>query len=163
MAVALLALSIKGWLSDRSDDDARVKLVRQLRSWAGRTGGRGGRAADRLARDVARWQPRPGAWERELVALRREREELPGGPVRSAAVNAYLAQLAGAEGLVARAREPGRARRRTLRFLASEQEALAHEARLSTVEERHIIAALESARAACYRESAPPTDDRMSA
>lgn len=112
---------------------------------------------------MARWQPRPGAWERELVALRREREDLPGGPVRSAAVNAYLAQLAGAEGLVARAREPGRARRRTLRFLASEEQALAHETRLSTVEERRILAALESARAACYRESAPPPDTALSA
>lgn len=161
--MALLALSIRGWLSDRGDTDARGALVRQLRLWGRRAGGRGGRAAHRLARDVERWQPSPGAWERELVALRREREDLTGGPVRAAAVDAYLAQLGGAEGVVSRAREPGRVRRRALKVLAAEETALVAEERLSSGEERRILAALENARAACYRESAPPSDAALSA
>lgn len=138
-------------------------LAGQLRLWARRIGGRGGRAADRLARDVERWRPSPGAWERELVALRRERADLAGGPVRAAAIDAYLAQLGGAEGVVARAREPGRVRRRILKVLAGEESSLAREERLSHGEERRILAALEVARAACYRESAPPSEAVLTA
>lgn len=155
LAVALLALSIRGWLSDRGDDDARGALVTQLRTWSRRVGGRGGRAADALARDVERWKPSPGAWEKEVLALRNERPEIAPGPVRAAAIDAYLAQLAAAEGVVRRSRDPGRARRRALAVLDGEEAALAGERALSDAEGQKIRRALERAKAACYRESAP--------
>ena len=98
-----------------------------------------------------------------MVALRRERRDLPSGPVRAAAVDAYVAQLAGAEGVVARAKDPGRVRRRTLRALSVEESALPGEARLTGGEERRIVAAIEAARAACYRESAPLSGAALSA
>jgi hypothetical protein len=109
----------------------------------------------RLAREVERRRVSVGAWERDLMSLRYEIADMAPGPMREAAIDAYVAQASAGVHLVAGASRPDRARIDVLRALEAEERMLARE-RLSADERRRAVSALAAARAACAGRRAAP-------
>lgn len=96
-----------------------------------------------------------GAWEREMMQLRYEVAEMPSGDVRSAAFDAYLAQVGWARETVAAAGKPVDARRQVLTALETEAAAVRREA-FGPDERRRAMEAIEETRAGIYRASVEP-------
>lgn len=144
------ALLKKGsaWLADPANEGTRQALVEQLRSGAERAGGTAARLGSRLAQEVEKRRVSAAAWERDLMALRYEVADMAPGPIRDAALDAYVAQVSAAVHLIGGARRPGRARADVARALAAEERMLRTE-RLGSAERRRAIDAVHSAQAAC--------------
>lgn len=149
-AVAAQALMRRGsaWLADPANEEARQALVDQLRAGAEKAGGAAGRLGARLAREVERRRVSVAAWERDLMSLRYEIVDMAPGPVREAALDAYVAQVSAAVHLISGGADPGRARIEVARALQAEERMLAGE-RLSAGERRRASAAVAAAREAC--------------
>ena len=145
----------RAWMADPANDATRQALIDQLRVLAERTGGAVGRMSARLAREVERRRVSVGAWERDLMSLRYEIADMAPGPMREAAIDAYVAQASAGVHLVAGASRPDRARIDVLRALEAEERMLARE-RLSADERRRAVSALAAARAACAGRRAAP-------
>ena len=155
-AAAAKALLRQGqaWMADPANDATRQALIEQLRSLAERTGGAIGRMSTRLAREVERRKVSVAAWERDLMSLRYEIADMAAGPMREAAIDAYVAQASAGVHLIASASKPDRARVEVLRALEAEERMLERE-RLSADDLRRALAAVASARAACAGRRAP--------
>ena len=149
-AAAAQALLRKGgaWMADPANEAARQALIDQLRAGAEKAGGTAARLAARLAREVERRKVSVAAWERDLMALRYEVADMAPGPVRDAAIDAYVAQVSAAVHLITGGSNPARARVEALRALAAEERMLGSE-RLGAEEKRRAIAAVVAAREAC--------------
>ena len=147
----------RAWMADPANDATRQALIDQLRALAERTGGAVGRMSARLAREVERRRVSVGAWERDLMSLRYEIADMAPGPLREAAIDAYVAQASAGVHLVAGSSKPDRARIEVLRALEAEERMLARE-RLSTDERRRTVAAVAGARAACAGRRAAPQE-----
>ena len=149
-AAAAQALLRKGgvWMADPANAAARQALVDQLRAGAGQAGGTAARLGARLAREIERRRVSVSAWERDLMSLRYEVADMAPGPVRDAAIDAYVAQVCAAVHLIGGATNPDRARVEVLRALAAEERMLASE-RLGAQERRRTMDAVAAARAAC--------------
>ena len=144
----------RAWMADPANDATRQALIDQLRVLAERTGGAVGRMSARLAREVERRRVSVGAWERDLMSLRYEIADMAPGPMREAAIDAYIAQASAGVHLIAGASRPDRARTEVLRALEAEERMLARE-RLSADGRRRAIAAVVAARAACAGRRRP--------
>lgn len=149
-AAAAQALLRKGgaWMADPANEAARQALIDQLRAGAEKAGGTAARLGARLAREVERRKVSVAAWERDLMALRYEVADMAPGPVRDAAIDAYVAQVSAAVHLITGGSNPARARVEVLRALAAEERMLGSE-RLGAEEKRRAIAAVVAAREAC--------------
>ena len=149
-AAAAKALLRQGqaWMADPANDATRQALIEQLRVLAERTGGAIGRMSTRLAREVERRKVSVGAWERDLMSLRYEIADMAPGPMREAAIDAYVAQVSAGVHLIGSASKPDRARIEVLRALEAEERMLGRE-RLSADELRRTLAAVAAAQAAC--------------
>jgi hypothetical protein len=149
-AAAAQALLRKGsaWMADPANDGARQALVEQLRAGAEKAGGTAARLGGRLAREIERRTVSVAAWERDLMSLRYEVADMAPGPVREAAIDAYVAQVSAAVHLISGGTNPTRARVEVMRALAAEERMLASE-RLGADERRRALAAVAAARAAC--------------
>lgn len=152
IAVALLIASARAWIADPDNERVRRDLVRNLRDWSGRAGGKAGRSAARLARQIERRRATVAGWERELSALRYEIIDLPQGTAREAALDTYCTHCAAGFRFVERAVSPAKARRRVLAALASEEALIPGEG-MSSLERERALEAVDRARAACYRVS----------
>lgn len=147
-AAQALARSAQEWMADPANEEARERLVTQLRSWSTTLGGAAGRSAQALARQVERRKVTVAAWERDVMELRYELPELPDGPVREAALRAYESQVRAAVHLVGSAHRTERAREQVLAALRAEERMLAEE-RLPAHQRQQAIAAVQAAMAAC--------------
>jgi hypothetical protein len=148
-AAATLLAAGRAWLANPENDDARAALAHQLRTLGGRAGGSAGRVAGGLARQVERRKVSVGSWEREVMSLRYEVAELASGPLRAAAFDAYLAQLAMGPLVVARAAQAD-TRRQVLLAFDNEARAIAREA-LGPDERRRALEEIDAGREGCYR------------
>ena len=93
------------------------------------------------------------AWERDLMAMRYEVVDMAPGPVREAALDAYVAQATAGVHLVASAARPQQARVDVIRALDAEARMLRTE-RLSADERRRALDAVAAARAVCAGDAA---------
>lgn len=149
-AAAALLGAARAWLADPANEHHRQRLVAMLRDLSVRAGGRAGRMAQAAAGQVESRRRSLVAWERETMALRHDVTEHPTGPVRAAALDAYLQQVAAGPRLVAEAARPADARRAVLRALDEEARSIAGDP-LGPDERRRALEAVEDARAGCYR------------
>jgi len=152
-AAAALLGAARAWLADPANEHQRQRLIATLRDLSIRAGGQAGRMAQAAARQVESRRRSLAAWEREMMALRHEVVEHPSGPVRAAALEAYLLQISAGPRLVAEAHRPADARRAVLRALDDETRSMAADP-LGPEERRRALEAVEDARAGCYL--APP-------
>ena len=151
VAQALMA-NARAWMADPANDATRQALIDQLRGVAERAGGAAGRLGGRLAKEVERRRVSVSAWERDLMSLRYEIADMAPGPVREAAIGAYIAQASAGIHLIGAAARPEQARLEVLRALEAEERMLAGE-RLSADERRQALAAVEEALVACGASS----------
>ncbi len=101
-AVARMLLQqAQAWMADPANDATKRALVEQLRGIAERAGGAAGMLSARLAREVERRRVSVAAWERDLMSLRYEIADMAPGPVRDAAIGAYIAQASAGVHLIA--------------------------------------------------------------
>jgi len=149
-AAAALLGAARAWLADPANEHHRQRLLALLRDTSIRAGGRAGRMAQSVGRQVESRRRSLVAWEREMMSLRHEVTEHPTGPVRAAALEAYLVQIAAGPPLVTEAARPADARRAVLRALEEEARSVAADP-LGPDERRRALEALEDARAGCYR------------
>jgi hypothetical protein len=148
----MLLREAQAWMADPANDVARRALVEQLRGVAEKAGGAAGRLSARLAKEIDRRKVSVAAWERDLMSLRYEIADMAPGPIRDAALGAYVAQASAAVHLID---DPGRPEqvRDVVRALEAEQRMLASE-RLTREERRRAIDAVAAARAACAERGA---------
>jgi hypothetical protein len=148
----LLLQHAQEWMADPANDAAKRALVEQLRGIAERAGGAAGRLSARLAKEVDRRKVSVAAWERDLMSLRYEIADMAPGPVRDAALDAYVSQASAGVHLID---DPGRPDkvRDVVRALEAEQRMLASE-RLTRDERRRAIDAIDAARVACAERGA---------
>ena len=152
-AVAKLFLQqAQAWMADPANDATKRALVEQLRALGDRAGGAAGRLSARLAREVDRRRVSVAAWERDLMSLRYEIADMAPGPIRDAALDAYVAQASAGVHLIDDPGKPERARD-VVRALEAEERMLASE-RLSRDERRRAAGAVAAARAACAERGA---------
>jgi hypothetical protein len=152
VAAEALLRSGREWLADPANEATKQAYVEQLRTWAHRAGGLAGRMSARLAREVERRRVSVGAWERDLMALRYEIADMAPGPVREAALDAYVAQASAGVHLIESPARPDQARD-VLRALEAEERMLASE-RLTAAERQRAIEAVAASRAACAERGA---------
>lgn len=138
----------QAWMADPANDATRQQLLAQLRVLAEAAGGAIGALSGRLAREIERRRVSVAAWERDLMSLRYEIADMAPGPVRDAALGAYIAQASAGVHLIGGAGRPDRARVEVLRALEAEERMLAAE-RLSADERRRAVEGVSAARAAC--------------
>jgi hypothetical protein len=148
----LLLLHAQEWMADPANDATKRALVEQLRGIAERAGGSAGRLSARLAKEVDRRKVSVAAWERDLMSLRYEIADMAPGPVRDAALDAYVSQASAGVHLID---DPGRPDkvRDVVRALEAEQRMLASE-RLTRDERRRAIDAIDAARIVCAERGA---------
>jgi hypothetical protein len=142
----------QAWMADPANDATKRALVEQLRGLAERAGGAAGRLSARLATEVDRRRVSVAAWERDLMSLRYEIADMAPGPVRQAALDAYVAQASAAVHLIESPARPDQARD-VLRALEAEERMLASE-RLTAAERGRAIEAVAASRAACAERGA---------
>jgi hypothetical protein len=147
-AAQALLRKANAWMADPLNDAARQALVEQLRVGAERAGGTAARLGARLAKEVEKRRVSVGAWERDVMSLRYEVADMAPGPVRDAAIDAYVAQVSAAIHLVNGSNRPGQARTEVMRALAAEERMLRGE-RLGAVDRGRALDAVNAARAAC--------------
>ena len=147
VAQALMA-NARAWMADPANDATRQALVEQLRGVAEKAGGAAGRLGGRLAKEIERRKVSVSAWERDLMALRYEIVDMAPGPVREAAISAYVAQASAGIHLIGASSRPDQARLEVLRALEAEERMLAGE-RLSSDERLRTTEAVVAARMAC--------------
>ena len=123
MAKMLLAQA-QAWMADPANEATKRALVTQLQGLAEKAGGAAGRLSARLAREVERRKVSVAAWERDLMSLRYEIADMAPGPVRDAAIDAYVAQASAAVHLIDDPGRPEKARD-VMRALEAEQRMLA--------------------------------------
>jgi len=148
----MLLREAQAWMADPANDVAKRALVEQLRGIAEKAGGAAGRLSARLAREIDRRKVSVAAWERDLMSLRYEIADMAPGPIRDAALDAYVAQASAGVHLID---EPGRPEqvRDVVRALEAEERMLASE-RLTRDERRRAMDAVAAARAACAERGA---------
>ncbi len=146
-AAQALLQSGRAWMADPANEATKQALLVQLRSYADRAGGTVGQISAKLARDVERRRVSVASWERDLMAMRYEVVDLAPGPVREAALAAYVSQASAGVHLIASASKPQEARNGVLRALDAEERMLRGE-RLSADERRRALEAVAAARAA---------------
>lgn len=154
-AAAALLGAARAWLADPANEHHRRRLVAMLRDLSLRAGGHAGRMAQAAAGQVESRRRSHAAWEREMMALRHEVTDHPTGPVRAAAMEAYLEQVAGGPRLVAESARPADARRAVLRALDEEARSIGADP-LGPDERRRALEAVDAARAGCYRVAREP-------
>lgn len=147
-AVQMLVKAAYAWLSDPANEPARRQLIDQLNRWSGRANDTAGRLAGRLAREIERRRVTPSSWERDLMRLRYEIADMPSGPTREAALEAYASQARAGVHLVTAASRPDDARRQVLAALGAEISMVRRE-RFTGPERRRALDALEAAQEAC--------------
>jgi hypothetical protein len=148
----LLLQHAQAWMADPANDAAKRALVDQLRGIAEKAGGAAGRLSARLAKEVDRRKVSVAAWERDLMSLRYEIADMAPGPVRDAALDAYVSQASAGVHLIDDPARPDQVRD-VVRALEAEQRMLASE-RLTRDERRRAIEAVAAARAACAERGA---------
>lgn len=148
----MLMQEAQAWMADPANDTAKRALVDQLRGIAEKAGGAAGRLSARLAKEIDRRKVSVAAWERDLMSLRYEIADMAPGPIRDAALDAYVAQASAGVHLID---DPGRPEkvRDVLRALEAEERMLASE-RLTRDERRRAMEAVAAARAACAERGA---------
>ncbi len=148
----MLMQEAQAWMADPANESTKRALVEQLRGIAEKAGGAAGRLSARLAKEVDRRKVSAAAWERDLMSLRYEIADMAPGPVRDAAVDAYVAQASAGIHLID---DPGRPEkvRDVVRALEAEERMLATE-RLTSAERRRTMDAVAAARAACAERGA---------
>jgi hypothetical protein len=152
-AVAKMLLAqAQAWMADPANEATKRALVAQLQGLAEKAGGAAGRMSARLAKEVERRKVSVAAWERDLMSLRYEIADMAPGPVRDAAIDAYVAQASAAVHLIDDPGRPEKARD-VMRALEAEQRMLASE-RLTRDERRRAGDAVAAARAACAERGA---------
>jgi hypothetical protein len=152
-AVAKMLLQhAQAWMADPANDATRRALVEQLRGLGERAGGAAGRLSARLAREVDRRRVSVAAWERDLMSLRYEIADMAPGPIRDAALDAYVAQASAGVHLIESPSRPDQARD-VLRALEAEERMLASE-RLTAAERLRATEAVAASRAACAERAA---------
>jgi len=109
-ADALLA-NARAWMADPTSAGTREPLVAMLKDLTRRAGGLTATMAGMAASALESARRSPAAWERALMAARYAIAQHPSGEARAAALEAYLALTDAAPEVVARARDPRRARR----------------------------------------------------
>jgi hypothetical protein len=142
----------QAWMADPANDATKRALVEQLRGLGERAGGAAGRLSARLATEVDRRRVSVAAWERDLMSLRYEIADMAPGPVREAALDAYVAQASAGVHLIESPARPDQARD-VLRALEAEERMLASE-RLTAAERQRAIEAVAASRAACAERGA---------
>ena len=152
-AVAKMLLAqAQAWMADPANEATKRALVEQLTGIAQKAGGAAGRLSSRLAREVDRRKVSVAAWERDLMSLRYEIADMAPGPIRDAAVDAYVAQASAGVHLIDDPGRPEKARD-VMRALETEARMLASE-RLTADERRRTVDAVAAARAACAERGA---------
>ena len=152
-AAQSLLRSGRAWMADPANDATKQALLVQLRDYGERAGGMVATMSAKIARDVERRKVSVAAWERDLMAMRYEVVDLAPGPVREAALDAYVAQATAGVHLIATASKPNQARVDVVRALDAEARMLRGE-RLGADERARALEAVESARAACAGRAA---------
>lgn len=147
-AAQVLMRRAAAWMADPANDATRQALVEQLRTGAERAGSVAGRMGARLAKEIERRKVSVAAWERDVMALRYEIADMAPGPVRDAAIDAYVAQVSAGVHLVRSATRRDQARVEVLRALDAEQRMLRTE-RLAEAERARAAQAVAAAREAC--------------
>jgi hypothetical protein len=148
-----LLRSGRAWMADPANDATKQALLVQLRGYAEVAGGTIGQVSARLARDVEKRRVSVAAWERDLMAMRYEVVDMAPGPVREAALDAYVAQAAAGVHLIGSAAKTQQARVGVIRALDAETRMLRTE-RLSGDERRRAMEAVAVARAICAGNAA---------
>jgi len=143
----------RAWMADPANDATKQALLVQLRGYAEVAGGTIGQVSAKLARDVEKRRVSVSAWERDLMAMRYEVVDMAPGPVREAALDAYVAQASAGVHLIASASKPQQARVGVIRALDAETRMLRTE-RLSADERRRAMDAVAAARATCAGNAA---------
>ncbi|MGE0027388.1 MAG: hypothetical protein AB7O78_09360 [Thermoleophilia bacterium] len=143
----MLMQEAQAWMADPANEATKRALVDQLRGIAEKAGGAAGRLSARLAREIDRRKVSVAAWERDLMSLRYEIADMAPGPIRDAALDAYVAQASAGVHLVD---DPGKPEkmRDVVRALEAEERMLASE-HLTRDERRRAMEAVSAARAAC--------------
>lgn len=152
-AAQALLQSGKAWMADPANESSKQALLTQLRQYAERAGGTVGQVSAKLARDVEKRRVSVASWERDLMAMRYEVVDMAPGPVREAALAAYVAQASAGIHLVNSASKPQQARIDVIRALDAEERMLRGE-RLSADERRRALEAVVATRAACAGHAA---------
>ena len=147
-AAQSLLQSGRAWMADPANESSKQALLVQLRQYAERAGGTVGELSAKLYRDVEKRRVSVASWERDLMAMRYEVVDMAPGPVREAALAAYVAQASAGIHLINSASTPQQARIDVLRALEAEERMLRGE-RLSGDERRRALDAIAAARAAC--------------
>lgn len=152
-AAQSLLRSGRAWMADPANDATKQALLVQLRDYGERAGGMVATMSAKIARDVERRKVSVAAWERDLMAMRYEVVDIAPGPVRDAALDAYVAQARAGIHLIATASKPTQARVDVIRALDAEARMLRGE-RLSADERRRALEAVAATRAACAGNAA---------
>ena len=154
----LLMQEAQAWMADPANEATKRALVEQLRGIAEKAGGAAGRLSARLAREVDRRKVSVAAWERDLMSLRYEIADMAPGPVRDAALDAYVAQASAGVHLIDDPGKPEKVRD-VVRALEAEERMLASE-RLTRDERHRATEAVAAARANCVERGAALTRSR---
>ncbi len=99
-------------MADPANESSKQALLVQLRQYAERAGGTVGELSAKLYRDVEKRRVSVASWERDLMAMRYEVVYMAPGPVREAALAAYVAQASAGVHLINGASKPNEARDR---------------------------------------------------
>jgi hypothetical protein len=152
-AAQSLLQSGRAWMADPANDATKQALLVKLRDYAEHAGGTVGQVSSKLARDVEKRRVSVAAWERDLMAMRYEVVDMAPGPVREAALDAYVAQATAGVHLIASASKKQEARVGVIRALDAEAKMVRTE-RLSADERGRALDALAAARAVCAGNAA---------
>ena len=152
-AAQSLLQSGRAWMADPANESSKQALLVQLRQYAERAGGTVGELSAKLYRDVEKRRVSVASWERDLMAMRYEVVDMAPGPVREAALAAYVAQASAGVHLINGASKPNEARVGVIRALDAEERMLRGE-RLSADEKGRALQAVAAARAACAGHAA---------
>jgi len=142
-----LVRAARAWLTDPANAANRQRLVTTLADISRKAGGVTAALATTAAAGVQRYRRSVGSWERELMGARYAILQLPSGPERAAALEAYLGLTDAAPGAMAGAKDRTRAQREVLVALEMEARMLASEA-LGPGERQAALAANARAHAA---------------